>query len=247
MKISIIGSGNIAHFMGVGLFKNECTVHQILSKNIINATVLATLVNATPIDTIVALDKNIDVLIIATPDNIIDSFEFETEAIVLHTSGATGIAILKKYSHQYGCIWPVQSITKNNLPTTNNIPLVICGNNIEAENSIKKIALLLSNQINVIPESQKTTLHLAATIGNNFSNAMYAWAQEICMLHQLDFELLKPLLINGALQLENNNPDAMQTGPAIRKDKQTQNMHVHLLQTQQQQELYTLISAFINR
>jgi predicted short-subunit dehydrogenase-like oxidoreductase (DUF2520 family) len=247
MKISIIGSGNVAHFLGIGLLNNGISVHQIFSKSMEHATALAFLLNATPTDKLQALNTNIDVIIIATPDKIIDSFEFKTNALVLHTSGATGIANLQKYSQHYGCLWPVNSITKNNLPTAKNIPVVICGNSVATENKIKELAVLISNQVQIISESQKTKLHLAATIGNNFSNAMYAWAQEICILHQLDFEILKPLLLNAALKLETNNPSEIQTGPAIRKDVQTQNMHLHLLHTEQQQELYALISAFISR
>jgi hypothetical protein len=87
---------------------------------------------------------------------------------------------------------------------------------------------------------------LAAVFVNNFTNHLYHLADEYLTSQGLDFDLLKPLIVETARKGVASSPAAIQTGPARRGDEPTLQMHEHLLeQDQQMSELYKLITKQI--
>ena len=54
-------------------------------------------------------------------------------------------------------------------------------------------------------------------------------AQQIVEAEQVDFSLLYPLILETAEKATHNNPQQMQTGPAIRGDQNILNLHTQLL------------------
>jgi len=75
---------------------------------------------------------------------------------------------------------------------------------------------------------------------------MYAIAKEITDQQAIDFEILKPLLLETAHKVLEQDPKAMQTGPAIRGDQKTMERHLDFLkQYPDWAQLYKLISAGI--
>jgi hypothetical protein len=73
-------------------------------------------------------------------------------------------------------------------------------------------------------------LHVAATIVNNFSNHLFALAENYCDQQKIDFKLLVPLIEETAKRTEQFSPSQMQTGPAIRNDIQTIQIHLEVLE-----------------
>ena len=61
---------------------------------------------------------------------------------------------------------------------------------------------------------------------------------------QLNFDLLRPLLLETAEKLRNVDPKVAQTGPARRGDERILNLHFDLL-NEKQREIYRLISQSI--
>lgn len=72
-------------------------------------------------------------------------------------------------------------------------------------------------------------LHVAAVLVSNFTNHLYALAQEYCKKEGLDFKQLLPLIEETALRIKDISPKQAQTGPAIRHDKETIEKHLELL------------------
>ena len=64
---------------------------------------------------------------------------------------------------------------------------------------------------------------------NNFTNALYAVAQQICREHNVPFEILHPLVMTTAKKLQWGDVRFQLTGPAVRNDQQTINSHRELL------------------
>jgi predicted short-subunit dehydrogenase-like oxidoreductase (DUF2520 family) len=88
--------------------------------------------------------------------------------------------------------------------------------------------------------------HLAAVFANNFTNHLYTVANDILQTHGLSFDLLKPLIAQTAQNIQHQLPAEMQTGPAVRGDMETIDMHLQLLREHvQYRQLYELISANI--
>jgi len=62
----------------------------------------------------------------------------------------------------------------------------------------------------------------------------------------LDFELLRPLILETAQKVQERLPTQVQTGPALRNDTGTMDAHVKLLaETPHLQHIYTLLSQGI--
>ena len=87
----------------------------------------------------------------------------------------------------------------------------------------------------------------AGSVACNFTNHMYAIAQELLAEKGLPPQLIGPLISETAAKaLGSPSAAAVQTGPARRGDRQTQQKHLGLLEGHPQlQELYQKISTEI--
>jgi predicted short-subunit dehydrogenase-like oxidoreductase (DUF2520 family) len=83
------------------------------------------------------------------------------------------------------------------------------------------------------PDEDRLKLHVAAVIVSNFTNHLYAIAEEYCHKESVDFNMLKPLILETAQRIEHISPAAVQTGPAVRKDIHTLDKHLRLLTNHQ--------------
>jgi predicted short-subunit dehydrogenase-like oxidoreductase (DUF2520 family) len=86
-------------------------------------------------------------------------------------------------------------------------------------------------------------LHLAAVFACNFPNYLYGIAQNLLKDAQLDFGLLRPLILETAVKVQDQFPAEVQTGPAVRNDQQTMANHLEMLQQNDYlQQVYRLLS-----
>ncbi|MBC7913445.1 MAG: DUF2520 domain-containing protein, partial [Pyrinomonadaceae bacterium] len=86
----------------------------------------------------------------------------------------------------------------------------------------------------------------AAVFACNFSNHVYTLAAQIVRNNNLDFDLLKPLILETAEKVLTLNPLNAQTGPALRDDKITLNHHLEFLKNDPHlQEIYQSLSQSI--
>ncbi len=58
---------------------------------------------------------------------------------------------------------------------------------------------------------------------------MYSIAEDYCKKEKVDFNILKPLIMETAQRVMEHSPAEVQTGPAVRKDIQTMDKHLRLL------------------
>jgi predicted short-subunit dehydrogenase-like oxidoreductase (DUF2520 family) len=246
LKISIIGSGNIATFFAVRFFKSGHIIHQIISENVQRASVLAAQVNAQVVVNLSGLDDSVDALIVAIPDDEIKTIAIKSSATIIHCSGTCTLEDVQAMSKNLGCIWPIYSITKSDLPVHQNIPIIINYNMPIAKNIVEELANCLSKQVHFLSDEQKKIAHLTATISNNFSNHLFTIAHQICKNNDIPFELLTPILELTINKLQTSTPSQNQTGPALRHDVSTMEAHLTLLQDNEKwQKLYRLMSELI--
>ena len=77
--------------------------------------------------------------------------------------------------------------------------------------------------------SQRKFAHLAAVIANNFSNHLFEISAQILKDHDLDFEILRPIILETSRKVQHAYPSEMQTGPAIREDLKTIDEQLEML------------------
>src|SRR5690606_18219747 len=94
---------------------------------------------------------------------------------------------------------------------------------------LEELAGSLSKRVFQCDSKQRLSLHTAAVFACNFTNHFYAIAADILNKHGLDFDLIRPLILETAQKVMENQPKEVQTGPAVRNDIRTMEKHLALL------------------
>ena len=94
---------------------------------------------------------------------------------------------------------------------------------------------------------QRKALHLAAVFVNNFTNQLYRVAHEITESEGVEFDILKPLILETAQKVQTMSPYMAQTGPAKRNDKNTIKRHLKQLKNEQHKAIYNLLTNTIKK
>jgi uncharacterized protein YfeS len=88
-------------------------------------------------------------------------------------------------------------------------------------------------------------LHLCGVFACNFTNALYGIAEEIAKQQQIDFEIIKPLIVETARKIKTLPPADAQTGAAKRNDQTTIQKHLKLLTNPMWNEIYKILTDTI--
>jgi predicted short-subunit dehydrogenase-like oxidoreductase (DUF2520 family) len=232
-KITIIGSGNVATFLGKALRKANNTITQVYSPNFEHADALAKKINADAIDNIEHLKDEAEVYLIAVTDDAIAEVaaKLNTEnKIVLHTSGAMSKELLSIATENYGVLYPYQSLRFGDMIDISNMCIFFDGSNQETILVIEELAFEISSYAMQVNDEERLHYHLAAVFANNFTNHLFALAEKMLQDQGLDYENLKPVILQTAQNAMMRSPAKNQTGPAVRGDEQTMEKHLELLQ-----------------
>lgn len=252
LTLSIAGSGNVGSFLATELFNAGFTIRQIYSRTLANAEKLALKVNAQAVDSSTLITDNIDLLVIALPDNIIPIFCEElsksqpaSSLKIATTAGSVSLNEIKRYFDNCGVIYPLQSITKITRPDVKSIPFCLEGTNELIKSLLVRIASAITDDIRDINSEQRLLIHLAAVFASNFTNHLIAIADDIISKGGIDRNILWPLINETVSRLKNNNPLDIQTGPAKRNDTETMAKHMELIrkiETESIGSIYKIIS-----
>ena len=246
--VTLIGSGNIAHWMAYAMHKAGIAVKQVYSRQKIHAEALACKYGAEAIDSVSQLKPGSDFYLFVIKDDAFGSLLPQLPfrlPFAAHTGGSLSIHILKEYAEKYGILYPYQSLSKNMCLDGITVPLSVEGNVPEAEQALLALAQRLSAQTAVIPEAQRQVLHRAAVFGCNFTNAMYNIAYDILTENGIDWQMIMPLLQNTLDKVKTMNPREAQTGPAKRGDSNVIRMHENALTDPRLKEMYRMITDYI--
>lgn len=246
--IVIIGTGNTATVLGRKLKQAGHHIVQVAGRNPVPATLLAAELNASPCTSAASLHRDASFYLLAVSDNALAGIQNEWKLpnrLQAHTAGAVSIDILKGALAEYGVLYPLQSLRKE-IKLSPEIPLLVDGNNEAAREKLRAIALSVSPLVNTAGDAQRLQLHLAAVLVNNFTNHLYALAENYCKDNGLDFHFLLPLIKETALRLDSFSPQQVQTGPAVRNDTDTIRRHLDLLKDDNTlKEIYSLLTKSI--
>lgn len=246
--VSFIGSGNVATQMAKAFNAIGIKVLEVISQHPTNAQQLASILNASVPDSIETMQK-VDLLCIAVKDDVMPELVSHLTGgfnAIVHTSGSVDMKVLVSKAENVGVFYPVQSFRKNDNMNWSEIPICVEANNDSFTDSLFSIAGKLSNQVAYLNSTQRIQLHIAAVMVNNFTNYLYSVSHDLVVKQHLSFSLLLPLIKASANKLSNEDPWALQTGPAIRQDIDIIQKHIKLLDgNPEAKELYKFISEHI--
>jgi predicted short-subunit dehydrogenase-like oxidoreductase (DUF2520 family) len=249
MRITIIGSGNVATHLAAAFKNAGHAIVQVYSRDMQNALLLAYHVKAEAIDNLEQINPETDLFVIAVKDDAIELIATELtkyNKLIVHTSGATSLQILQKHTQNAGVFYPLQTFSKTRELNFNTVPLCIEGADEKIASTLNELAYTITQNVYRINSDQRKTLHVAAVFACNFPNYLYYLSQQLLAEKQLPFDLLRPLILETAEKIQGHLPADVQTGPAVRNDEKT--MAAHLEQLQQNpdlQEIYMLLSQGI--
>jgi predicted short-subunit dehydrogenase-like oxidoreductase (DUF2520 family) len=249
MRLTFIGSGNVATHMSAAFKNAGHRIVQVYSPNMHNAALLAYHVGAAATNKLTEISSETDIFIISVKDDAIAQIAKALavhQKLIVHTSGSTSLDVLLKYTNKAGVLYPLQTFSKTREVEFLTVPLCIEAANDSIYADIKELAATVSNGIYSINSAGRKILHLAAVFACNFPNYLYDVAQQLLAGHEMDFNLLRPLILETAQKVQQQLPASVQTGPAVRNDQTTMAAHLQMLEGQPHlQAMYTLLSQGI--
>lgn len=232
MRISIIGSGNVATHLSAAFKNAGHRIVQVYSRNPQHAALLAYHVGATPVSSLEEIDTETDLFVISVKDDAIAPIAAElarNQKLIVHTSGSTSLESLLAFTPNAGVFYPLQTLSKTREIDFRTVPLCVEGNNEVTTSLLEELAGSVSNRVYRISSEQRRVLHLAAVFACNFPNYLFDAARQLLAQSDMDFELLRPLILETAQKVQEHLPASVQTGPAVRNDQLTMAAHLNML------------------
>ncbi|MDR2823883.1 MAG: DUF2520 domain-containing protein, partial [Prevotellaceae bacterium] len=194
MRITIIGSGNVATHLARSLHAECVEIVQIYNRNLHNAKELARKVDAEPINSLRQLSAKTNICIFAVADDAIptllkeNSAAFSNDTLLLSTAGSVPIDVFSNYAAQFGAMYPLQTFSKNRELNFAEIPVFIEGNTKATEDKIRHLTQKITQKIYAVNFEQRRQLHLAGVFACNFPNFMYNIANHLIKEKSLNFQ-----------------------------------------------------------
>ncbi len=246
--VVFVGSGNVAGHLAKAFRQVGLRILQICSPDMGHARELAAKVDAEAIITCSAMNTHADLYLLTVPDGKIASVAekmSQVDGVVCHTSGITAMETLDRFEN-YGVFYPFQTFSKNRDLDISQVPFCLEASSEETYEALRTLADKLSNAVYGVNTERRMKLHLAAVLVNNFTNYLYAEADEYLKENGLDMRILLPLIRETATKIEKLSATEAQTGPARRGDRSTIAKHLEMLQNRDDlKEIYQIFSQQI--
>lgn len=249
LNFCFIGAGNLAFHLAKSLRSKDFHINQIYNRTIDKARELAEITKSDYTSSLLEIDKTADVYVVAIKDSVLDellsNINFQ-DKLVVHCSGSMPLSVLEKHTMNYGVIYPLQTFSRKREVKFSDIPVFIEANSSANLEILRIIAGSISGNVSEADSEQRQMLHISAVFACNFVNHLYSVADELLKSKNIGFDVLKPLILETALKVQELQPIEAQTGPAVRFDKNIIEKHLSkLAYTEEYRQLYELISKSI--
>lgn len=250
-KVSLLGAGNLAHFMGQRLSDSEAfTLHRLYARRTLEAKALQKLIGGQVVVKPEEVAEGSDIMIFALPDDLLTDFSkvfTGFKGVKIHGAGTRSYSVLGK--ERVGVIWPLYSLNKHDLPREKDLPLFYEASDKSTNTVVQALALAMSSNCYSAGLEQRLELHLSAVFVNNFVNHLMAITQERMIGEAFPFkEALGPIIKETIDSAMKGSAKSYQTGPAIRHDEQTIQKHLTLLKEHPEwQNIYEAITLSIQK
>ena len=124
-----------------------------------------------------------------------------------------------------GVFYPLQTFSKHHPLDFHQVPICLESEDSDTLYKLTKLAKSISGHVALLNSQERRVLHVAAVFASNFTNHMLRMAETLAEAHQLDYELLKPLIEETIRKSLATSPEQAQTGPAVRGDARTIKQH----------------------
>lgn len=248
-KIVILGAGRLAVNLSMAILKKGYDIVEVYNRTGTKGKSLARKLSARYIPKPEMITPDADLYILAVSDAAIPLLLERIKIgnrLIIHTSGSMKMDVLRGVSANFGVIYPPQTFTSHTLLRFRKVPLCIEASSGKNLHLLKYFADSLSEKVYAINSDQRRLLHLSAVFASNFTNFMVAISQELVLENGMDFGILEPIIRQTAGNASSGDVFKLQTGPAVREDRETIREHLKLLTNHPDyKEIYDLITRNI--
>lgn len=248
--VVMIGAGRVATHLAQAL-RERAGLHlvQVYSRTAEHARALAEGAgDATWTTSAEAVRTDADVYVFSLSDDALADVARRVPAndgLWLHTAGSVPMDVFRDRSRRYGVLYPLQTFSRERSVDFRRVPCFVEGCTAEVADEVRALAQRLSDEVHVLPSADRAYLHLAAVFACNFTNHMYALADEIVRARGLDGSVLRPLIDETAAKIHRLTPREAQTGPALRNDRAVIDRQAAMIADPDVRRLYEEISRGI--
>lgn len=248
-NIVLIGSGNVATHLGEALVGAGVVVTQVWSRTVDNAQLLAGKIGSEAVSDLALIRDDADAYIFSLVDDalgqVLELFPHK-DKVLIHTAGSLSLDVLREYSAHCGVMYPLQTFSKSKSMSLSDVRILIEASDVGLLDRVRVLASRLSSRVSDASSEQRKYLHVAAVFACNFTNHLYSLAEDVLVQNGLDFNLVRPLILETAQKALLHSPHDVQTGPAVRGDQKIVDSHLELLNGDADlQKLYRDLSARI--
>jgi predicted short-subunit dehydrogenase-like oxidoreductase (DUF2520 family) len=248
-NISFAGAGRVAGALAAELAGAGHKILQIVSRNETPGKQLAASVNACWSQDLSFSDEN-NLIIVSVPDSelsqVLRQIKCNNNTYIAHTAGSYGLEVFPPEIKNRGVFYPLQTFSKGRKVDFKGLPLIIESDSPAVKDMLVTVAESVSASVFFFDHVLRRKLHLAAVFASNFPNFMLTQAKQLTLEAGLPFEILLPLVNETVTKAFSIDPEASQTGPAVRNDMNTIALHAELLNSlPESKELYLQITQAI--
>lgn len=233
--LSFIGAGNVAFRLSIAFHLSGHTVECICNRSAEKAEQVVRALKrhrskAFATNRIEDIPDS-DIIVIAVSDDAIDETAAllkNRKSLIVHTSGAVPMSVLRQTGGNYGVFYPLMTLSRNKDLDIRMIPFLIEACGPEGEAKLTELVRSLKAEYKICDSRKRLQMHAAAVFATNFINHLLGLAYDISCP---DFTLLLPCAIETVRKAFLQKPQSAQTGPARRKDLQTIEKHLKLLES----------------
>ena len=242
MKVSIIGSGNVAWHFAARLSEKDTEIE------IVHRSPLSNVFHGINCSNSSELNPDAELVIMAVSDRSIkevaNTYSIPEKSVIVHCSGSVGIEVFSQSGNKsYGVLYPLQSLTAG--IEVREMPILVEGNSDRIASMLCDFARTISSNVQQVGSPERRKMHAAAVFASNFVNHLLGVSSEI--LDGIPLSVLQPLILTTVDKALSIGPKKAQTGPAIRRDTETMGLHEQLIEEELHLELYKMISDHIQK
>lgn len=244
-RLGIVGTGALGSVLARRLADCGYRVEALINRTVEKAARIAPMVGAAVVSSRVAdLPADLDAVFLCVPDDNLEALAEELSHLprswsgctVVHTSGALASDVLAPVAAEGAHVLsfhPIQTFSLNSTPDTFEGIYVDVEGDERAVAFGERLALGIGAAPLVITKEAKGRLHLAASILSNYSVVLASMAGEVMKTVGYDWDrtgaIFQPLVARTWQNLLSGTPARVLTGPVVRGDVKTVELHLETL------------------
>ncbi len=251
-SVTIVGSGNVAEALARALGDGPFELRGVLARNEARGREVARIGRTAWTDDPARLAAS-DLCIVAVSDRAVAeaaaALPCGVAEAVVHTAGCVPLEALPACFGARGVLYPLQTFTRGHAVELSEVPFFTEASDEAFALRLDAFARAAGGAVLRADSAQRRRIHLAGVFACNFVNAMYGAAGRVLRDADIPFDVLGPIIRETAAKAAaSGDPASVQTGPAVRGDRATQERHCELLADDPElTTIYKLISEQIWR